>query len=64
MKGANLLDPSLARDEEETVKNTTYDVTTFRSPSTDGWFFGIQFITVTGGPDGSAQIIQQYLLED
>lgn len=64
MKGANLLDPSLALDEEETVTNATYDVTTFRSPATDGWFFGIQFITINGGPDGSAQIIQQYLLED
>ena len=64
MKGANLLDPSLALDEEETVTSPTYKVTTFRSPSTDGWFFGIQFISVKGGPDGSAQIIQQYLLED
>ncbi|MEL6737871.1 MAG: hypothetical protein AAFO28_02990 [Pseudomonadota bacterium] len=64
MKGANLLDPSLAIDEEETVTSATYNVTTFRSPSTDGWFFGIQFISVKGGPDGSAQIIQQYLLED
>ncbi|MEL6486026.1 MAG: hypothetical protein AAFQ13_02630 [Pseudomonadota bacterium] len=64
IKGANLLDPSLALDEDETVTSATYNVTTFRSPSTDGWFFGIQFISVTGGPDGSAQIIQQYLLED